>query len=58
MGMELNLTIEIAKDYLSPAQRIRVMTEDWVNRSAFCPNGSNISEESLCLWDEDPCRQV
>ena len=36
--MELNLPIEIVKDYSSPTQRIRVMTEHWVNRSAFCPN--------------------
>jgi type II restriction enzyme len=36
--VELNLPIEIVKDYSSPTQRIRVMTEHWVNRSAFCPN--------------------
>jgi len=36
--MNLNLTIEIAKDYSGPAQRIRVMTEEWVSRSGFCPN--------------------
>jgi type II restriction enzyme len=38
MGIELNLPVEAAKDYSSPAQRIRVMTEHWVNRSGFCPN--------------------
>lgn len=36
--MNLTLPVEIAKSYLSPAQRIRVMTEYWVNRSVFCPN--------------------
>lgn len=36
--MNLNLPVEFAKDYSSPAQRIRVMTEEWVNRSGFCPN--------------------
>ena len=41
----LRLLVEIAKDYSSPAQRIRVMTEEWVNRSAFCPNcGSVLSQ--------------
>lgn len=43
--MNLNLAIELAKKYLSGSQRIRVMTEDWVNRSAFCPNcGSVLSQ--------------
>jgi len=32
------LPAEIATLYSNPAQRIRVMTEHWVNRSAFCPN--------------------
>lgn len=36
--MKLNLSAEIAKSYLSPAQRIRVMTEEWVSRAGFCPN--------------------
>lgn len=36
--MRLSLLAEIAKDYSSPAQRIRVMTEEWVSRSGFCPN--------------------
>jgi type II restriction enzyme len=43
--MELNLPIVTAKYYLSPTQRIRVMTEDWVNRSVFCPNcGSKLRQ--------------
>ena len=36
--MRLNLPVEVAKDYTSESQKIRVMTEHWVNRSAFCPN--------------------
>ncbi|MBE7536419.1 MAG: restriction endonuclease [Anaerolineales bacterium] len=36
--MKLNLSSEIAKSYSSPAQRIRVMTEEWVSRAGFCPN--------------------
>lgn len=43
--MKLILPIEIANDYSSPTQRIRVMTERWVNRSAFCPNcGKKLSQ--------------
>jgi type II restriction enzyme len=40
--MNLNLASEIAKSYSSQAQRIRVMTEHWVNRFAFCPNCGNV----------------
>ncbi len=36
--MNLNLSSEIATDYSSPTQRIRVMTEEWVSRAGFCPN--------------------
>lgn len=36
--MQLKLTSEIATDYSSASQKFRVMTEHWVNRSAFCPN--------------------
>jgi type II restriction enzyme len=39
--MNLTLPIEIAKNYSSPAQKIRVMSEHWVNRSVFCPNCGN-----------------
>jgi len=43
--MNLNLPIEIAEDYSSGSQRIRVMTEHWVNRSVFCPScGSMLSQ--------------
>ncbi|WKZ37600.1 MAG: DpnI domain-containing protein [Anaerolineales bacterium] len=31
------MLINVTKLYSSPVQKIRVMTEGWVNRSAFCP---------------------
>lgn len=40
--MELKLPVEVAEDYSSGSQRIRVMTEHWVNRSVFCPNCGNV----------------
>src|SRR5919108_5206952 len=40
--MELFLPIGITDNYSSGSQRIRVMTEDWVNRSVFCPNCGNV----------------
>ena len=39
--MKLNLTVDVATNYSSSSQRIRVMTEYWVNRSVFCPNCGN-----------------
>ena len=36
------MSVEVAEDYSSGSQRIRVMTEHWVNRSAFCPNCGNV----------------
>ena len=42
--MELRLPVGVAKDYISSTQRIRVMTEYWVNDSIFCPScGNNLS---------------
>ncbi len=42
--MELMLPVGIAETYSSGSQRIRVITERWVNQSAFCPNcGNNLS---------------
>jgi type II restriction enzyme len=42
--MELILPVDIAQLYSSNSQRIRVMTEYWVNQSVFCPNcGSSLS---------------
>lgn len=39
--MKLNLSVDVAANYSSSSQRIRVMTEYWVNRSVFCPNCGN-----------------
>ncbi|MEW6240842.1 MAG: DpnI domain-containing protein [Chloroflexota bacterium] len=40
----MKLPIDIAEGYSSGSQRIRVMTEHWVNRSVFCPNCGNTSQ--------------
>lgn len=39
--MDLTLPIEAAQDYVSSSQKIRVMTEHWVNHSVFCPSCGN-----------------
>ena len=42
--MELILSKFSASEYKSQAQKIRVMTEGWVNKSVFCPNcGSSLN---------------
>ena len=40
--MELRLPAEVGYGYSSSSQRIRVLTEYWVNRSAFCPNCGSV----------------
>ena len=43
--MQLFLPADIAQNYKSGAQRIRVMTEYWVDQSVFCPNcGSDLRQ--------------
>ncbi|RUM66701.1 MAG: restriction endonuclease [Sulfurospirillum sp.] len=43
--MNLNLDSTIASRYNSPSQKIRVLTEKWVNEYIFCPNcGNSIAE--------------
>jgi type II restriction enzyme len=43
--MDLRLPINVAESYSSGSQRIRVMTEYWVDRSVFCPNcGSRLRQ--------------
>ena len=37
-NMQLRLTSEIASNYSSAPQKIRVLTESWVGNSIFCPN--------------------
>jgi len=39
--MELKLPIEVAKNYSSSSQQIRVITESWVYKSIYCPNCGN-----------------
>jgi type II restriction enzyme len=42
--MDLKLFLEVTQDYTSSSQKIRVMTERWVNQSIFCPNcGNNLT---------------
>lgn len=36
--MKLVFNQEIAANYTNEAQRIRVLSEDWVNRNTYCPN--------------------
>lgn len=36
--MDLSLRLNLAKRYQNPAQRIRVLTEDWVQQNGYCPN--------------------
>lgn len=36
--MQLQFDTELAIDYTSASQRIRIITEDWVRSSIFCPN--------------------
>ena len=43
--MKLNLYSSLADSYNNNSQKIRVLTENWVNEFIYCPNcGSNISE--------------
>jgi len=39
--METKLPIEVAKDYSSISQQVRVVTEYWVSKSVYCPNCGN-----------------
>lgn len=36
--MQLALNTQLAAEYTSASQKIRVLTEDWVDRSVYCPN--------------------
>jgi type II restriction enzyme len=35
--MDLQLPVRLAEAYRSPAQRVRVMSEHWAGKNAFCP---------------------
>jgi type II restriction enzyme len=42
--METKLLMEVAKNYISRSQQIRVVSENWVNSWIFCPNcGNNLN---------------
>jgi type II restriction enzyme len=36
--MNLNFDLQLAKNYKSPSQKIRVLTEGWVDKQIYCPN--------------------
>lgn len=41
--MRISFNSQIANQYTSNSQKIRVLTEDWVDREIFCPAcGNNI----------------
>lgn len=39
--MNLNFDRRKIESYKSPSQKVRVLTEDWVNKEAYCPNCGN-----------------
>lgn len=41
MGMCLNLDTHLAEQYKSPSQKVRIITEEWVNKEAYCPSCGN-----------------
>jgi len=43
--MDITLDISLAASYISPSQKARVLTEDWVQRQAFCPNCGKVRLE-------------
>src|SRR3989344_4596137 len=36
--MNLSFDTKLADEYTSTSQKIRVLTEDWVDRQVYCPN--------------------
>src|SRR3989344_6526418 len=43
MDMELTLDEKLAAGYKSASQKARVLTEQWVDSSAYCPNCGHLS---------------
>lgn len=41
--MQLILDKELVKDYVNASQKIRVLTELWVNKNIYCPNCGQLS---------------
>jgi len=40
--MDLKFDLNLVKEYRNPSQKIRVLTEEWVKNSIFCPNCGNV----------------
>jgi len=36
--MDLSFNVDLANGYTSQSQKIRVLTENWVDNNAYCPN--------------------
>ena len=36
--MQLNLNQKLTENYTSASQKIRVLTESWVDKTIYCPN--------------------
>jgi type II restriction enzyme len=45
MRMGLEFDIGLAGQYKSPSQRIRILTEGWVKKEAYCPSCGNVRLE-------------
>ena len=41
--MNLSFDLKLSEKYKSPSQKIRVLTEGWVDNQAYCPNCGNPS---------------
>ena len=46
--MNLQMDLKIAEQYSSNSQKVRVITENWVNKNLFCPYcGNPLTNEHL-----------
>lgn len=41
--MDLSFDIKLADKYKNPSQKIRVLTEDWVEKQVYCPNCGHLN---------------
>src|SRR4030042_6798971 len=41
--MNLSFNAKLAEEYTSLSQKVRVLTENWVDNEIYCPNCGNIS---------------
>lgn len=41
--MKLTFDLQLADTYKSQSQKVRVLTEHWVNKSIFCPNCGHLN---------------